>query len=505
MQLNDVLTDWFVRRFGHALCGKLLSSSCGLMSRIHTFIYDMQQWILLGVSLFSLSCVAQSDWAERAASSPTHWICQLHQQHYPERWNNTACAYAYGLERAGDLAEQRLYGLGESVRDDFDKVPCTGWFGLHLLGGLYFPLFESALEAARLPVEFRSLPVVLSGLQEGAAYAPGRAGLWQLSFPVAVKYGLRVDNTVDERMDPEAATAAACSYLADLARRYEGDRTKALLAFVRSVPYVNALPEDVSPTNLPEADRHWFALWTALRGWNPVQPGDPVLPEVLDALGSMGEMRLREPVSVDVLTDVLHTDAQTLRAMNASFIGQKIPGGEGAPVLIAPNAWVNRLRNLGDSLYTYEALLAQRKAAALAAKRAEEERRRREEGVTYRVRSGDVLGLIAERHGVRVSEIKQWNGLRSDRINVGQKLLIYPRGTKSAPDASETSKPEPPAANRSSDTAASSSSTTYTVRSGDSLWLIARKFPGVSAEDIMKANGIDTDIQPGQVLNIPRR
>ena len=45
---------------------------------------------------------------------------------------------------------------------------------------------------------------------------------------------------------------------------------------------------------------------------------------------------------------------------------------------------------------------------------------------------------------------------------------------------------------------------TYTVKSGDSLWLIAKKFPGVSAEDIMAHNKVDANISPGQVLNIPK-
>ena len=47
------------------------------------------------------------------------------------------------------------------------------------------------------------------------------------------------------------------------------------------------------------------------------------------------------------------------------------------------------------------------------------------EVVVYRIRSGDVLGSIANRHGVSVRELKQWNGLRSDAIRAGQKLYIH--------------------------------------------------------------------------------
>jgi len=45
--------------------------------------------------------------------------------------------------------------------------------------------------------------------------------------------------------------------------------------------------------------------------------------------------------------------------------------------------------------------------------------------ITYTVKGGDVLGKIAEAHGVRVAQIKEWNGLESDAIRAGQKLVIY--------------------------------------------------------------------------------
>jgi len=47
------------------------------------------------------------------------------------------------------------------------------------------------------------------------------------------------------------------------------------------------------------------------------------------------------------------------------------------------------------------------------------------EPVVYRVKSGDVLGTIAAKHGVKVSQIKAWNDLNSTVIRVGQKLIIH--------------------------------------------------------------------------------
>ena len=47
--------------------------------------------------------------------------------------------------------------------------------------------------------------------------------------------------------------------------------------------------------------------------------------------------------------------------------------------------------------------------------------------IRYRVRSGDYLGKIAEKYGVGVSQIKRWNGLRSTKLKIGQRLIIYPK------------------------------------------------------------------------------
>ena len=47
--------------------------------------------------------------------------------------------------------------------------------------------------------------------------------------------------------------------------------------------------------------------------------------------------------------------------------------------------------------------------------------------IRYRVKSGDYLGKIASRYGVGVSQIKRWNGLKSTKLRIGQRLIIYPK------------------------------------------------------------------------------
>ncbi len=108
---------------------------------------------------------------------------------------------------------------------------------------------------------------------------------------------------------------------------------------------------------------------------------------------------------------------------------------------------------------------------------------------TYTVKSGDTLSGIATRHGVTVNQLKQWNGLTSNNIKVGQKLKLNSTSSTAAPAASS-----------------SGDYTTYTVKSGDSFYSIAKNYSGVSAQDIMNFNGMSSsNIKPGMKIKIPKK
>ena len=104
----------------------------------------------------------------------------------------------------------------------------------------------------------------------------------------------------------------------------------------------------------------------------------------------------------------------------------------------------------------------------------------------HTIKSGESLGKIADKYNVTITELKKWNHIKGNTIQAGKKLKIYS-------DKKVIVKTEAKANNDG----------TYTVRSGDSLYSIAKKFPGVSAEDIKKWNDISGDnIQPGMKLKI---
>jgi membrane-bound lytic murein transglycosylase D len=108
--------------------------------------------------------------------------------------------------------------------------------------------------------------------------------------------------------------------------------------------------------------------------------------------------------------------------------------------------------------------------------------------IAYKVKSGDAIGTIASRHGVTLTQIKQWNNLSSNLIKEGQILIIHSNSNRSSSKTIALNSDNP------------TSSKTYTVRPGDSLWMISQKH-SLSIEQIKRLNNLNTtQIKPGQRL-----
>ncbi len=137
----------------------------------------------------------------------------------------------------------------------------------------------------------------------------------------------------------------------------------------------------------------------------------------------------------------------------------------------------------------------------------------------YTVKSGDNVGFIADWYDVRASDLRYWNNISRNLIRAGQKLVIYkPKGqsdryaelnTMSFSEKQKFAGRTVDTGTKASDNSSSSSPETgeyitYRVRQGDSLWEIARKYPGVSETDLTRLNKItdSSKIKPGQLLKI---
>lgn len=114
--------------------------------------------------------------------------------------------------------------------------------------------------------------------------------------------------------------------------------------------------------------------------------------------------------------------------------------------------------------------------------------------VIHRVRSGDVLGKIAQRYHVRVSDIKKWNNLRSNTIRVGQKLNIWL--VPNSYSAAIAQKKPTVKQNLVVD-----GKKFHVVQPGDTLWDISKAYSNMSIEKLKKLNNLKTNnIKPGQKL-----
>jgi len=124
----------------------------------------------------------------------------------------------------------------------------------------------------------------------------------------------------------------------------------------------------------------------------------------------------------------------------------------------------------------------------------------------HTVRRGETLGRIAQRYGVRLSDIQRWNGVKSN-IRIGQRLVIHKNGEPAASTrvaSASSSKSTATSESAKQSTSVSGEYLMYTVKKGDTLWEISRKFEGVSLNDIMKLNGFtkNSKILPGKKIRI---
>ena len=285
---------------------------------------------------------------------------------------------------------------------------------------MYFPLFEEVLTRNALPLELKYLSVVESGLNPEARSPAGARGLWQFMYYTAKAEGLRIDGYVDERKDPLLATEAACRHLRRLHRMYD-DWYFALAAYNAGPGNVNkAIRRSGGKTNywevrpfLPKETRNYVPNFIAVvylmenHAAHGILPQNP-LPGAMsvDTLWVDGPLRFDQMAAV---TDLTEAEVATLNPMYRLKI---VPGpGEKFPVRW-PVEGVAQFLAKEDSMRMHKPELTP-------------VIKYEPEPVVYRVKSGDVLGTIARKYGVKVSQLKAWNDLNSSVIRVGQKLIIH--------------------------------------------------------------------------------
>lgn len=352
----------------------------------------------------------------------------------------------------------------------------------------YLYLIVTELEKRQMPIEIALLPIVESAFNP-AAVGNGPAGLWQMVPQTARNFGLSIQPGYDGRKDPVTSTYAVLDYLQHLYDMLGQDWLNAVAAYNTGEARIKTAVERNKARGLPtdywslhiaprfvQTMPKWLAMIKLVQEPAAHQVQLPFIANqaVVTVTTVKGAASLAQTAQLAGITE------SELRRLNPAFKLAMTPQGKEFPLVLPLHAVDNFVKQR-DQL---------RKVAVVLPATTSSKAKTTE--LSYTVKNGDTLGDIARKHNTRVATLKSLNNLRSDQLKPGQKLRLP--AEKSAKADTKVAK-----------TAASSA--THTVKSGESLDRIARKYK-IKLADLLKWNGLTADslIKPGQQLRLqPRR
>lgn len=415
---------------------------------------------------------------------------------------------------------------------------------------LYHILEE--LEARELPNELVLVAMVESAFQP-FAYSHGRAaGLWQFVPATGQHFGLEQNWWYDGRRDVIASTDAALTYLDYLHGFFDGDWLLALAAYnagegrVQRAVRANeraGKATDFWSLNLPAETRAYVPRVLALRDILAEPERFGIRLPGIENEPQLAVIELEHQLDLALAAEMAGVEVDEIYRYNPGYNRwATLPEGRHHLVIpkasqarfttalaeLAPSEMVRWQRHLvqrgetlsgiasryntsvsvlrdtndlsGDHIREGQALLVptasqNSEAYALSAENRRRANQNRQRGdrqrLEHTVRTGDTFWDLARRHGVGVRELAGWNDMApGDALRPGDKLVIWTEGGGAA-SAQNGGPGERMQRIR------------YTVRQGDSVYTIARRF-NVSMQDVKRWNSLQPGqyLQPGQTLTL---
>ncbi len=357
---------------------------------------------------------------------------------------------------------------------------------------MYFPMIEEILRQEGVPDDLKYLTIVESALNPKARSRVGALGLWQFMPATGKMYKLDYDWYVDERMDPYKATVAAARYLKTLHGMFN-DWELALAAYncgpgnvrraIRRSGYKKTFWEIYN--YLPRETRGYVPQFMAVNYVMRHTDEHNLFIENAPSLQSHDTYVVNQYVNLDVLARELNLCKEEILALNPEIKRDVVPAHLKNYELRLP---CHKMPTLKDKELAILDSVKVRGKEELNQQVASKSSTAGKQKLVYKVKSGDVLGSIAQRYHVRVSDLRRWNGISGNRIYVGQRLAIYKDASyfKASPRKSTT-----PARGQ-----------VYIVQPGDSLWSISRKY-GMSVDQLKRINGLRSNgLKAGQRLKL---
>ena len=351
--------------------------------------------------------------------------------------------------------------------------------------GKFIPLMSTILTQRGMPTDLVYLAMIESGFNVKAESHAAAVGPWQFIKPTAVRYGLRVDQWVDERMDPKKSTKAAADYLSDLYAMFQSWELAAA-GYNCGEDRVQAAIDKYQINDFWQISE--YTLPTETKNYVPKLMAALIMAKNPDKYGFVGldfheaefyeSVRVPPQKSLNDIARVIGVSHYKLVELNPAILLNATPPG-GPYEINVPNGYSSIALGKTKELYALADVspsIAQRTTTVAG---------------RHKVRRGDTLGKIAGKYGVSVSSIKRANNMRGSTVMVGQSLVIP--GLKGSVSTASTS----------SSSQHNLSTARYTVRRGDTLGAIAARHR-VSIGSIKNANNMRGSlIKPGQVLTIP--
>ena len=451
----------------------------------------------------------------------------------------------------------------ENVIKSFLKNRAKSFERQMAIAEYYFPLFEEKLSKYNLPLEIKYLAIVESALQPKAKSKVGAGGLWQFMPATGKQYKLDITTYVDERHDPIKSTEAACHYMMNMYEIF-GDWSLVLASYNCGPGNVSkAIRRSGGKTDyweirkyLPQETANYLPAFLATMYIYEFKKEHGLVPHKAEMkYAETDTVMVKHAMTFKQLSDLLDISEEQLEYLNPIYKSKYIPSiGDEHFYLRLPKSKIGIFVSNEEKIYGYLAYLEQEKirniqlaqvrkrdsiakqdsiAVASNFKMKSNEpteyeeviKKRTKEVVSknyHKVKSGESLGVIADKNNVSISDLRKWNNIKGSNINAGQSLVI--QSTKKVTVNEVIKKPKKkteiieadvktavaentvkPVVNKYADAKSKLEikEDYYIVQKGDSIFSITKKFPNLTADDLKKKNDLKSDnIQPGMKLKI---
>lgn len=350
-------------------------------------------------------------------------------------------------------------------------------------GSLYIHYIVERLEERNMPLELALLPAIESAYNPMAYSHANAVGLWQFIPSTGRYFNLRQTRAYDGRRDITASTLAALNYLNRLHDMFNGDWLLALAAYNAGEGTVSraierneklGLPTDYWNLPLPQETKDYVPKLLALSQvvLAPQAYGINLNPIANEPYFEMVE--IKQSMDLSRVAALVEIDEDEMFQLNPAY--KQRATMDGPQHLLVPTAKAQLLTASLSNLRPEQLVsLRPKKAVFDNVASAAPQRLNRQ----YRVKKGDNLTLIAKANKVNVQDLQRWNKLSGSNLKAGQTLVMH-----------DTRRP------------VAKKTTTYTVKKGDSLYIVAKRF-NVQMQHLKRWNPNSARaLKPGQVLTV---